>query len=255
MANVKNERGVWEMIRRRLLQLAGINALGLTVPQLFQLRAGTAAAAPAARHKANSCVFIFLFGGPSHIDLWDMKPRAPAEIRGEFDPVATNVPGIEICEHLPRLAQVMDKLCILRSMTHRMNVHGPACSEIFSGREYFGPPVTDQARPEDWPSLSAMTMRHGRSPIGLPASVVLPWYLQFPGQSLRIAGQTGGRMGEQHNAMLLEADAGRFRLGGLALEEDVPWIRLRHRRELLKTFESQLRPPKAPIVESFMRQT
>src|SRR5262249_51559105 len=163
--------------------------------------------------------------------------------------------GIEICEHLPRLAQTMDKICLLRSMTHRMNVHGPACSEICTGREYFGPPVTDQARPEDWPSLSAMTMRHGRSPIGLPASVVLPWYLQFPGQSLRIAGQTGGRMGEQYNAMLLEADAGRFRLGGLALEDDVPWSRLRNRRELLECIESRTQPPTAPIVENFVRQS
>src|SRR5262245_9981335 len=244
------------MLRRRdWLNVAGISVLGLTAPDLFHLRARTSAAAPAARHKGNSFVFLFLFGGPSHIDLWDMKPQAPAEIRGEFNPVATNVAGIEICEHLPRLTQTMDKLCLLRSMTHRMNVHGPACSEIFTGREYFGPPVTDQARPEDWPSLSAMTMRHGRSPIGLPASVVLPWYLQFPGQSLRIAGQIGDRMGEQYNAMLLEADAGRFRLGGLALEDDVPWNRLHNRRELLASIESRTRPPAAPIVENFVRQS
>jgi protein CrcB len=190
--------------RRDWLKVAGISVLGLTVPELFRLRAQTAAAAPAARHNGNSCVFLFLFGGPSHIDLWDMKPQAPAEIRGDFTPTATSVPGIEICEHLPRLAQTIDKLCLLRSMTHRMNVHGPACSEVFSGREYFGPPVTDQARPEDWPSLSAMTMRHGRSPLGLPASVVLPWYLQFPGQSLRIAGQSGGRIAA-HSLRMLRA--------------------------------------------------
>src|SRR5437660_2495264 len=110
-----------KMMRRRdLLNVAGISVLGLTVPELVRLRARTAAAAPAARHKGNSCVFLFLFGGPSHIDLWDMKPKAPVEIRGEFSPVATSVPGIEICEHLPRIAQTIDKLCLLRSMTHRM---------------------------------------------------------------------------------------------------------------------------------------
>jgi hypothetical protein len=243
------------MHRRDWLNVAGFSVLGLTVPDLLRLRARTAAAGTAARHRDNSCVFLFLFGGPSHIDLWDMKPQAPAEIRGEFRPTATNVPGIHICEYLSRLAQTMDKLCLLRSMTHRMNVHGPACSEIFSGREYFGPPITDQARPEDWPSLSAMTMRHGRSPIGLPASVVLPWYLQFPGQSQRIAGQTGGRMGEQHAAMLLEADAGSFRLGGLALEDDVPWSRLRNRRDLLERMETQTQPPAATIVEHFTRHS
>lgn len=243
------------MQRRDWLNIAGASVLGLTVPELFRLRAHTASAAPAARYKGNSCVFLFLFGGPSHIDLWDMKPQAPAEIRGEFNPAATNVAGIDICEHLPNLAQTMDKICLVRSMTHRMNVHGPACSEIFTGREYFGPPITDQARPEDWPSLSAMTMRHGRSPIGLPASVVLPWYLQFPGQSLRIAGQTGGRMGDQFNAMLLEADAGHFRLGGLEPHDDVPWNRLRERRDLLETIEAKVQQPRAAIVENFSRKT
>jgi hypothetical protein len=241
--------------RRQWLNIAGLNVLGLTVPELFQLRARTAAAAPAARHRGNSCVFLFLFGGPSHIDLWDMKPQAPAEIRGEFTPTATNIPGIDVCEHLPRLGQTMDKICLVRSMTHRMNVHGPACSEVFSGREYFGPPVTDQARPEDWPSLSAMVMRHGGSPAGLPASVVLPWYLQFPGQSLRIAGQSGGRMGEQYNAMLLEAEAGRFRLGGLEPHVEVPLQRLRDRRDFLTALETGVRPPNAPIVDSFVRQS
>lgn len=243
------------MHRRDLLHVGGLSVLGLTLPDLFRLRAHTAAAAPAARNKGNSCIFLFLFGGPSHIDLWDMKPLAPAEIRGEFQPVATCVPGIDVCEHLPRFAQTMDKLCLLRSMTHRMNVHGPACSEIFSGREYFGPPITDERRPEDWPSLSALTMRFGRSPLGLPASVVLPWYLQFPGQSMRIAGQTGGRMGEQYNAMLLEADAGKFRLGGLAAHDDMPWSRLRSRRDLLSTLESRTRPPATAAVANHVRQT
>src|SRR5205807_5809583 len=93
--------------------------------------------------QARSCIFIYLFGGPSHIDIWDLKPGAPAEIRGEFKPVATRVPGIRLCEHLPLLAGQTDKLCLLRSMTHRMPVHGPACSELYSGRPYFGPPTTD----------------------------------------------------------------------------------------------------------------
>jgi hypothetical protein len=187
-------------------------------------------------------VFLFLFGGPSHIDLWDMKPGAPAEVRGEFSPIATKVPGIQVCEHLPRLAQVMDKVCLLRSMTHRMNVHGPACSEIFSGREYFGPPTTDQARREDWPSLSSLAMRYGTSFGGLPPSVVLPWYLQFPGQERRIAGQTGGRMGEQHNAMLLQGEAGKAEIEGLQLSSDVSLERLQQRRELLHRLDNQLPP-------------
>lgn len=243
------------MRRRDMLQIGGLSLLGLTLPDLVRLRAATAAGTKAAANKGNSCVFLFLFGGPSHIDLWDMKPQAPVEIRGNFQPIATRVPGIDVCEQLPRFAQVMDKVCLLRSMTHRMNVHGPACSEIFSGREYFGPPVTDQQRPEDWPSLSSLAMRYGRGPSGLPASVVLPWYLQFPGQPRRIAGQSGGRMGERHNALLLEADKGRFRLGGLAQQDDVPLRRIQSRRELLSTLETKTILPDATGVENHVRQT
>lgn len=243
------------MRRRECLEIGASSLLGLTFADLYRLQAATAAAAPEIAPRAKSCVFLFLFGGPSHIDLWDMKPEAPAEIRGDFQPTATRVPGIDLCEHLPRLAQTMDKVCLVRSMTHRMNVHGPACSEVFTGREYFGPPVTDQARPEDWPSLSSLTMRYGKSPGGLPASVVLPWYLQFPGQSLRIAGQTGGRMGEQFNAMLLEADAGRFRLGGLGFHDDVPLARLRERRDLLTRLEPVTRRAAGTGVDGFERQS
>jgi hypothetical protein len=168
-----------------------------------------------------------------------MKPQASAEIRGEFQSIATSVPGIQICEHLPRLAKQMDKLCLLRSMQHRMNVHGPACSEIFSGRPYHSAPITDQATPEDWPSLSAMTMRYGHSQTGLPPSMVLPWYLQFPGQSGRIAGQTGGRMGERHEAMLIQGDGrGDFQVDGLNQTESDPLSRIENRRRLL----NQLQP-------------
>jgi hypothetical protein len=227
------------LTRREILRIGGLSLLGLTTAELTRLRAQ--AARPAlAKGRRNSCVFLFLFGGPSHIDLWDMKPAAPAEIRGEFRPIATNATGIQVCERLPTLARHMDKICLVRSMTHRMNVHGPACSEVFSGREYFGPPTTDQARPEDWPSLSALTMRYGKPANGLPPSVVLPWYLQFPGQAKRIAGQSGGRMGERYNAFLIQGDFARadFAIEGLRLTRSVPIGRLRRRRDLLQKVEA-----------------
>ena len=220
--------------RREWLRVGGIGLLGLSSSDLLRLRAQAEALGSSAP-RAKSCVFIFLFGGPSHLDLWDMKPDAPAEIRGEFRPIDTAVPGIRVCEHLPMLARSMDKFCLLRSMTHRMPVHGPACSEMYSGRPYFGPPVTDQARPEDWPSLSAMLMRYGQARGGLPASVVLPWYTQFVGQGERIAGQTGGRMGERHNAFLIDGDPSRadFAVPGIGLPADVPVARVDGRRRLL----------------------
>lgn len=240
--------------RRRVLEIGSLSLLGLSTAQLASLQA---ASDGLTRKRANSCVFLFLFGGPSQIDLWDMKPAAPVEIRGDFQPAATNVPGIQICEHLPRLAQQMDKLCLLRSMCHQMNVHGPACSEIFSGRPYFGAPITDQALPDDWPSLSSMTMRYGQSQTGLPPSAVLPWYLQFPGQSQRIAGQTGGRMGERHSAMLVQgnSEAKRFAVDGLTLSETVPLDRIENRRELLTSLQATdgARPFAGKLIENMDR--
>src|SRR5213595_2186147 len=130
--------------RRTFLVSTGLGWLGLTPAALRGLRASSPATSPQVeRRRRNSCIFLFLFGGPSHIDLWDMKPEAPAEVRGEFTPTPTRVPGIRVCEYLPLFGGVMDKVCLLRSMTHRMNVHGPACSEVFSGRPYQAAPTTD----------------------------------------------------------------------------------------------------------------
>jgi hypothetical protein len=237
MTRAMMNRTAWN--RRQWLAAGTLGVLGLTQADLARLRAADSASAAHDKKRRNSCVFLFLFGGPSQIDLWDMKPEAPAEVRGEFQPIDTVVPGVHICEHLPLLAREMDKLCLLRSMTHRMNVHGPACSEIFTGREYFGPPTTDEASPQDWPSLSALTMRFGAPFNGLPPSVVLPWYLQFPGQSRKIAGQTGGRMGERHNAFLVQGDMkqGTFEIPGMKIFPEVPLERLERRRALLQTFE------------------
>src|SRR5687767_11008006 len=92
--------------RRELLRVGGLSLCGLSIADL--------AAAKPAKQRFKSCVFVFLFGGPSHIDLWDMKPSAPAEIRGDFKPVSTSVAGLQVCEHLPLLARQMKHLCLLR---------------------------------------------------------------------------------------------------------------------------------------------
>jgi hypothetical protein len=99
--------------RRDVLRIGGLTLAGLTLADVLRLRA--ASAAPSAG-RGKSVIMIWLRGGPSHIDSYDMKPDAPAEIRGEFQPISTNVPGIQICEHLPRQAQIMDKLAILRGI-------------------------------------------------------------------------------------------------------------------------------------------
>src|SRR5437588_3984170 len=91
--------------RRDMLQIGGAGLLGLGLPKL--LRAQAHAAKTNGKQSADHLMVIFLNGGPSHLDMWDMKPAAPTEIRGEFAPIATTVPGIQVCEHLPRLARHM----------------------------------------------------------------------------------------------------------------------------------------------------
>src|SRR5439155_11079560 len=121
--------------RRRLLQMCGATALGLTLPDLLRLRA--ASAAPGADQtfgRARSVIMLFMSGGPAHQDTWDLKPEAPAEVRGEFKPIKTNVPGIEICEHFPRLARVADRYAIIRSLTHPGIDHSTSAYEMLTGR-------------------------------------------------------------------------------------------------------------------------
>src|SRR5690349_10984699 len=87
--------------RRHMLQVGGAGLLGLSLPRLLRAdasRAGTGTSTP-----ADACILVFLNGGPSHLDMWDMKPNAPKEVRGEFRPIATTLPGVPLCEHLPRL--------------------------------------------------------------------------------------------------------------------------------------------------------
>ena len=223
--------------RRDVLRTAGLLSVGVHDVWVNALRAQQVSASARdslSNPPPRSCVFIFLFGGQSQVDLWDMKPAAPAEVRGSFKPVSTRVAGMQICEHLPLLAQQADKLCLVRSMTHRMPVHGPACSEVYSGRPYFGAPVTDQARPEDWPSIAAMVHRFGQAGGTLPHSIVLPWYTQFVGQDRRIAGQTGGRMGEKFNPFLIEGNLNdpQYRVEGLRLPDDITTDRFQRRRAL-----------------------
>src|SRR4051812_15636877 len=93
--------------RRKALQAGAAGLWGLTLPSL--LRARSRSAEKDLKPKADACILIFLSGGPSHLDMWDMKPEAPAEIRGEFRPIATTVPGVQLCEHLPRLARQMHR--------------------------------------------------------------------------------------------------------------------------------------------------
>src|SRR5262245_50921591 len=108
--------GPTRVSRRRLLQVRGIGVLGLGLPRLLAADASRKTTA-----RADQCILIFLNGGPSHLDMWDMKPAAPFEIRGEFKPIATSLPGVQVCELLPRLSRLMCHCTLVRSMHHSVN--------------------------------------------------------------------------------------------------------------------------------------
>src|SRR5687768_7855559 len=112
------------MTRRDLLHLGVVSCLGLSLADVLRLRSKHAAGAgPGPQARAVSCILVWLDGGPSHLDTFDPKPDAPAEVRGDFKPIGTKVDGVQICEHLPRTAQVMDQVALVRSLTHELGNH------------------------------------------------------------------------------------------------------------------------------------
>src|SRR5713101_1738311 len=119
--------------RRRLLQLGGLSTLNLAIPGMVAARFDGCQTRRAAE---KSCIFILLCGGPSHLDTWDLKPAAPAEIRGPYQPIATTVPGMRISELHPRLAKLTKHFCLIRSMTHPGNIsnHFDAMHNCLSGQ-------------------------------------------------------------------------------------------------------------------------
>lgn len=230
---------------RRDFLLAGvIGGLGLSLPALLR----AAGAPPGTDHsfgRAKRCLLLFLTGGPPHLDTWDMKPHAPAEVRGELKPISTNVPDIQISELFPKLAGHADKFCLLRSLTHQDTVHTSAGYAVLTGHPFPRQVATaTDVRPEanDHPHLGAVLSRVRGPRGGLPPFVALPEIIkdaavnEFPGQS-------AGFLGTRHNPLLVEADEAKtgFRLPDIFLAPGVTAARLGDRRRLLAELGEQFR--------------
>ncbi|MCA9122618.1 MAG: DUF1501 domain-containing protein [Planctomycetaceae bacterium] len=171
--------------------------------QVSALRA--ASGAEESGHPGKSVIYIFLSGGLSQHDSFDMKPDAPDEVRGEFKPIATATPGLQICEHLPRLAQRSDRWSLCRSMTHHSNEHSQGHHIMLTGRTEM-PRGFSPSRPQDsdWPSIAAIANATTRPRSDLPAAAVLPERLvHYSGRV--IPGQFAGMMGENRNPWFIEA--------------------------------------------------
>src|SRR5215210_7930911 len=141
--------------RREFLRAGGLGLLGLGLPTLLRAQGLTAAATPGGGFgRARACILLFMWGGPAQQETWDLKPEAPAQVRGEFRPIATSVPGIAISEHFPRIARHADRLAIIRSVHHADVNHTTATHELLTGRPI---PLNGGGMPaDDWPHFGAV---------------------------------------------------------------------------------------------------
>lgn len=156
--------------RRDVMQVGALASAGLTLPVLLQQQARAAANH---RNTPRSAILVLLAGGPSHFETFDPKPDAPLEIRGPYSPISTNVPGIQICETLPRLAQIADKYSLIRSCAHDNPGHGGGQRYVQTG--YKSASLEDE-RPHDYPQVGSVISR-----MRGPMNKGLPTFLKVPG--------------------------------------------------------------------------
>ncbi|MFQ5730518.1 MAG: DUF1501 domain-containing protein, partial [Planctomycetaceae bacterium] len=188
--------------RRTALQAGSLSALGMGTVGLSQVRAA------AKQVDAKSVIFVFLTGGISHADSFDMKPGAPDTVRGEFRPVATKTPGLQICEHLPLLAQRTHRYSLVRSIGTNSSGHELACHMLLTGRLDLPPAFSTRTvpSPNEWPSIPSQVTYalHGKT--DLPPAVVLPQPSVNEVARVR-PGQYAGRLGSRWEAWHVDVAA------------------------------------------------
>jgi len=237
--------------RRELLRVGGLGALGLSLPQLLQAEQTGGAAS-----KADSCIVIYLNGGPSHLDMWDMKPDAPVEIRGEFRPIATSLPGVSLCEHLPRLAQHMHRAALVRSMNHSVNnSHAAAVYAALTGHDRGE--QGGGAKPSDHPCPGAVLAKLRPPPAGTLPYVALPYKTQEGAGGPLQPGFLAGMLGASYDPfwVLDDPNAPSFRVRNLSLPDEVTSSRMADRSRLLTQLDRGQRAERAlSVMNDFQRQ-
>ncbi len=222
--------------RRDFLQVGALGGVGLTLPRYL---AAKEAGVVKPGHDDRACIMIFNLGAPSQLDLWDMKPEAAAEVRGPFQPVDTNVPGIQLSEILPRHAKIADKFSLVRSCYHTSAaVHDAGWQMMQTGRKFTGGVNT--------PHAGAVTSYLRGRKTDLPPFVVLPETMGRGGGNLP-NGQAGGFLGKAYDPFALMADPSKpdFKVPDLLPPAEISTVRLERRRKMreivddaVKTFEA-----------------
>jgi len=228
----ERQRTCQGVTRRAWLQAGACSALGLSLADWLSLRGGAAEAT--GQRRAKAVIMLWLWGGPSQLDTWDMKPKAPLEYRGPFTPIATKVPGIQICELFPKLALLTDTFSIIRSLHTHSNDHGVAGTIGLTGSiggavDLGGKMAAGAARP----ALGSVVARVRTTAAGLPAFMVVGGKLHQGKKA--IVGEGGGALGSRYDALRLEYDAraGATRIPGMQLPEELSVTRLEDRQEFL----------------------
>lgn len=218
--------------RRQLLTAGGAGLLGLTLPRVLR-------AAPAALPvRARRVIFLFQWGGPSHLDTFDMKPDAPREIRGPLEPIPSVVPGLPVCEHFPEMAKRMDRVTLIRSMTHTMKNHNSAGYYALTGH---APPSDDQRLRDSldlWPAYGSVIDAL------LPRRDEMPSFVSYPhtlADGSVTPGQHASFLGKRHDPFFFSDDpaAPGFRLPQLSLPADLALPRMERRRELQRLIDRE----------------
>lgn len=229
--------------RREVMRIGGVGAAGvmggLTLPNLLRARDALPPGilpTDTTFGKAKNLIYLYLQGGPPQHETFDPKPHAPAEIRGPFNPINTNVPGIDFCELLPRTSRIADKLAIVRSMSTDDNVHSSSGYWVLTGYKYVGPNART-IQPTDWPYFGSLVKLLKPSDVLPPLSTVWVPDIMRLNESVTPAGQTGGFLGNQWtpDRFIGDPNSAAYKVRGLTA--DIPAMRLQQRASLLDQVE------------------
>jgi hypothetical protein len=237
--------------RRQMLQVGMASYVGLSLPQLVWAYQQQRMLRP----RADACLIIFLNGGPSHLDMWDLKPQAPAEIRGEFRPIPTNVPGVYLSEHLPKLARQMHRCTLIRSMHHSVNnAHAAAVYCALTGHDRGE--IGGGARPDDHPCPGAVVQRLRPPSTVMPAHVLVPFVTKEGAGGPPQPGFFAGWLGKRYDPFLILRNPNdpNFGLPELSFGPDMTPQRWDQRRRLIdQLLDGSSRLPQTDLDAARMR--
>lgn len=227
--------------RRELLKAGALGTLGFGLGDFLRLKANAAGSDHVKKTPVKSVIILQKYGAPSHIDLWDMKPDAPIEIRGEFQSIPTKIPGYRVCEHMPGHAKHVHKMTVVRSMAHTVANHNPATYFMLTGRTSLADVVQVGSTPDDWPNMGAALSKLYPGNGKLPDSAILP-HICYD-QIYTCPGQFGGILGKKYDPFVIAQDPNdpKFSVKTLQPHEGLSVTRIDNRRKLLETIDGQQR--------------